>query len=200
MSSFSQFRAAWNEWKTAGLPTVPATWTMDPQPMIMKLPVRLELDGPMNLANTADRDYRTSSNDGADVYTAYRTGTVVLKAISRDNPNSPAELTLERARACLRRSDLHAILLAADISVRTVGPSVRYDVEVNGRAESVAACEVRFVWRFTDEIASSPDYGIIEQVELTQNLDAAYFVPEGSIASDELGDDLVSELSETLII
>ena len=168
MSTFAQLRAAWDAWYATVLPTVPVSWSMDPQPMLLKLPVRVELDGPHTLANTHDRDARTYDNTGTESLVALRTGTITLRAISRDHVHSPAELTLERLRAGLRRTDTLAILQAVDCSVRRVGPSARYYNNFQNRDEAVAACEVTIGWLWTDDAPStSPAFGTIEHVELT---------------------------------
>lgn len=198
MSTYSQFRLAWDAFFAAAVPSVPVNWFMDPQPMVLKLPVRIELEGPINLSNVADRDYRTSGTNGEDIYTAFRTGTMIVRAISRDHLAMPAQLALERVRACLRRSDLHVGLMISDISVRKVGPSVLYPVVTDNRYESIAAFEVTFVWRFDDDVLTSPDYGIIEQVELNQNTDPPYIVGFATLL-DEIDTPLLDEANEPLI-
>lgn len=170
MSTFAQLRAAWNTWAATALSTVPMTWALDPQPLTLKLPVRIELDGPRSIENTGDRDYRrfvAADTDVQERITSHRTAVITVRAISRDHVNSPAELTLERVRVALRRSDLARILLAADCSIRRVGPSVRYPQTFQGRDESVAAFDVQIGWRFDDALASGPDTGTIEHVEMT---------------------------------
>ena len=162
MSTFAQFRTSWGTWVAAVLPGVPASWALDPQAMLLKLPVRVELEGPHTIQPTSDRDELLYTDDGEPVIRAFRTAIVTVRAISRNHVESPAELTLERVRAGLRRPDLRALL--ADISVLTVGPTVRYVVVTDGRQESVAALEVRLGWRWDDAELTGPSYGVIEQV------------------------------------
>lgn len=181
MSTFAQFRAAWQAWAAAALPTVPATWSYDPQPMVLKLPVRLELDGPHTIDSTADRDYRryeTADIDVQERITALRTAHMTIRAVSRDHVHAQAELTLERVRLALRRQDLVDVLRAADISIRRVGPSARYDTHFQGRDEATAALEIEIGWRVDDDAASGPDAGTIEHVELTSALDVDGTVTE----------------------
>lgn len=169
MSTFAELRAAWDAFMVEAAPGVDVTWTLDDQGMMLKLPVRVELDGPHNIENIADRDERRWSQVGPDVQeelVSLRSALITVRAVSRDHRNHPAELTLERIRVAFRRQRLHHLLLSADCSVRRVGPSVRYEVEVNGRQESVAAFEVYIVWRITDDMGPDPVYGTIEQVEL----------------------------------
>lgn len=173
MSTFAEFRVAWEEWAQAALSGIQVGWTNDPQDMFMKLPVGVELDGPTNISNTGLADYIEWSSEGledghvAAVLHSHRNCVLIIRATSRDNIASPAELTLERVRAGLRRPDLREILSQAHIAVQGVGPTVRYESRVNGRVESTAAVEVRLGWRITDESGTSDQFGTLESTELT---------------------------------
>ena len=184
MSTFAQFRAAWDAWVLATLPTVPYTWTFDPQPMVLKLPVRLELDGPHTISGTGTMDAITYV-DGVDntvqeILHTHRTATMTIRAVSRDFTLSPAELTLERVRVALRSPSTRTLLSVADIAIQGVGPTARYTIQdgrvssqymLNGRQEAVAACEVRLGWLFTDDLRPYPAYGTIGSVEITPTVD-----------------------------
>lgn len=189
MSTFTEFRSAWEEWCIAALPGVQCGWTNDPGDIFMKLPVGVELDGPTTITNTGMADYIEYSGEGlaegqvAAVIHSHRNCVLILRATSRDNIASPAELTLERARIGLRRPDLREILFRADIAVQSVGPTVRMRSTVNGRAESSAALEIRLGWRITDEANTSEPFGTLESAELEPTVDGAArepFVVDGT--------------------
>lgn len=187
MSTFREFRDAWSEFTRAALPDVQIGWALDPQDLGLKLPVSVELDGPTNISNTGRADYVGYENVGTSfvqgTVQSHRNCSMFLRATSRDHVNSPAELTLERARACLRRDDLRALLSAAQIAVQMVGPTVRYPVVVNGRRESVAAFEIRCGWRLDTDTQTMDADGVLESTELTPEVDGvegAPFVVDGS--------------------
>lgn len=177
MSTFAEFREAWNEWARAAIPEAHTNWAQGPSDAFMKLPVGVELDGPMNIVNTGRADYIGYSDEGlpeghvAAVLHSHRNCTLMIRATSRDAMGSPAELTLERARVGLRRPDLREILTRAGIAIQGVGPSVRYNSVVNGRVESTAAIEVRLGWRYTDDVQTSELFGILESAELEPVVD-----------------------------
>lgn len=176
MSTFRQLREAWEEWAKAALPQVQSGWANDPQDMAMKLPVVLEMDGPTTISNPGAQDYIGYANEGDEVRAtlhSHRAASMFLRATSRDNISHPAELTIERVRAALRRPSLRAILAEADCAILSVGTTVRYPVTVNGRRESVAAVEVRINWRWDDEGDSQTELsdGTIEQTEITPTVD-----------------------------
>jgi hypothetical protein len=177
VSTYAEFRSAWEEWAQAALSGIQVGWTNDPGDMFMKLPVAVEMDGPTTITNTGLADYIEYDPEGlpeghvAAVLHSHRNAIMILRATSRDNIGSPAELTLERARAGLRRPDLREILRGADIAVQSVGPTVRYSSMVNGRVESSAAIEIRIGWRITDESGSSEAFGTLESAELEPVVD-----------------------------
>jgi hypothetical protein len=156
MSDFAQLKAGFLTWATTCLPAgTPLSYFGDPRGLEMKVPVRVELDGPHSISEVSDDEvvWVTVGQDVQAHIKAFRNAVLTVRAISRDNTgNSQAEFTLELLRAGLRRPATRQMLKDAGIAVNVAEATARYQVRTTDRWESVAAFEIRFGFAFESGI------------------------------------------------
>jgi hypothetical protein len=140
---------------------LPAAWRNKPATMQIKLPARIELDGP-TLIESPGQDW-LMHEDASDTQVqptvvGNREFTVTIRAVGRSQAgNSRGQFWIERLRASLKKPSVLALFQDANIAVVTAGPTAQYDAAFDNRVESIAAMEVRFATTIaeTDELADA---------------------------------------------
>lgn len=174
MPDLAEIKTALGAWAVAALPGVDFRWSADPPGMDMKLPVRLEADGPHSFESWGQDfvSYEDATPDVVGTVVAHRHARVTFRAISRENPgNAQAEMTIERLRLALKKPSTREILRTAAIAVVEMRPSARFNAPFNGRIESVCAAELLIAFRLTDPAGIDDAVVTIESVEVTPTLD-----------------------------
>lgn len=178
MSDFASIKTAWKAAVQVAVGTnVPVVWAADPRGLELKLPFRIELDGPHSLHIPGQKDTVEFDDDGLPTVLARREARLTIRANSRSNPgNSQAEFVLERIRVRIRLPEIQDALNAAGIALYTFSDTVSYatppypsNSEVNLRWESISAFEILFGMQLTFDEATGESVGIIESTEITQD-------------------------------
>lgn len=130
---------------TEGLPTA---WRNKPATMQVKLPARIELDGP-TLIEQRGQDWLMHEDESATqvlpTVVGNREFLVTIRAVGRSQAgNSRGQYWIERLRASLKKPSVLLAFQDANIAVVNAGPTAQYDAPFDNRVESIAAMEVRF--------------------------------------------------------
>lgn len=181
MPDLAQIKTAFSAWGAAAVGNLPAPLATTPVPLAfrdddrsfeLKLPWRVEFDGPSRIGGTGGWDvvqYTNAASDLVDVsVVAHRQASLFVRVVSRDNRgNAQAEMLLERLRVALKKPSTLKILQDAGIAVIQALPSAKYPQLFDQRNESVAAFELRFAFDFTDTSTSDGTSDTIGSIQLT---------------------------------
>lgn len=180
MSDLLQLKTALRAWAVAAVAGSDAAVSFmdDPQEFTLRLPWRVELDGPLKIGGDGGWDvvrYTDAADDMLDVTViALRRASIMVRVVSRETPgNAQAEMLLERLRIALKKPSTLGILQAAGIAVIGAGPGARYRQVVDGRNEAVAAFDLRFSFEFTDTSNADTASDTIGSIGLTSHVSNA---------------------------
>lgn len=149
---------------------MPCAWADDPQSMQVKLPARIELEW-TTLVNVGQDWLQYAENvDGDMVPTVVgnREFSVTVRAVSRSQAgNSTGQFFVEKLRTSLKKPSVLGHFQASEIAIVRMGPAATYKQVFDGRAEAVAAAELRLAAAIAD---SDIPAGRIAQVEVRSEL------------------------------
>lgn len=178
-------RAPIKEWAQSVLATagyngqpIPVAWMNDERPMQLKLPARVELDGPHSVDQVGEDWVTYAESIGAEpaipdgdmipTVNGNRLFTVTIRVVSRQQSrNGNALVLVERLRSSLKKPSTLARFQAANLAIVRMSKVAEYDQEFDQRVESIHAVELRMGTTVQDSDSTA---GRIKAFTLTSHL------------------------------
>lgn len=147
---------------------MPGAWRDKPGTMQVKLPARIELDGP-TLIEQRGQDWLIYEDDDVDpdadptvtpTVVGNREFLVTVRSVGRSQEgNSRGQYWIERLRASLKKPSVLEAFREANIAVVMAGPTHQYNAPFDNRVESIAAMEVRFATTIAEQDTAADTIG-----------------------------------------
>lgn len=155
---------------------LPCSWENKPQQIQVKLPARVRLTGPVNIAPVGEDYVQWSTVDAGNVQptvVGHREFDVMLRVISRSQAgNKSAQFWLEKVRAALKRPSALEFFDGAGIAVLSMSKGVQFDApadDADTRVESVASATLRLTAVISD--VDDASVGVLTSALLTTRIE-----------------------------